>query len=458
MKNNSSGFSRKLSDRRSVVKGGIAAGGIGLFGGRTGAFAQDATPGASPVASPVGSPVASPVSGAPAVAPASVIAERASGDVRLTGFGNPLEQENVRTVLEAFSAKYPNINVSYEPVAAEYLVTIQANIAAGNVADIFMVQNEYAQDFMSRNVLLPIDDFMAEDGITKDMFYQPLIEAYTWQDQLYGLPKDWSPLGAVYDPDAFQSAGVTMPTTWDELRTALQTLKDATGAPALALAPVFDRFVMFLFQAGGSVTNADVTATALDSPEATAALEFYYGLYRDGLSATPADIGAGWPGDAFVQGLTPLVFEGNWMFPTLRSDAPDKPFEVAELPAGPGGKGTPAFTNSYSIFQGSQNPEAAWVLVNYLTGVDGARGALPLGLALPALPALEDEFLELFPERAAYLEAGRYATALQYGPGGQAFATDANAALDLLFAGTLDVAGAQAALVEAANSNITFNS
>nr|MBA2247499.1 extracellular solute-binding protein [Chloroflexia bacterium] len=283
MKNNSSGFSRKLSNRRSVVKGGIAAGGIGLFGGRTGAFAQDATPGASPV----GSPVASPVSDAAAVAPASVIAERASGDVRLTGFGDQIQQDDVRRVLDGFAAKYPNINVSYEPVAAEYLVTIQANIAAGNVADIFMVQNEYAQDFMSRNVLLPIDDFMAEDGITKDMFYQPLIEAYTWQEQLYGLPKDWSPLGAVYDPEAFQSAGVTMPTTWDELRTTLQTLKDANGgSPALALDPSFDRFVMFLFQAGGSVTNADVTATTLDSPETTEALEFYYGLYRDGLSAT----------------------------------------------------------------------------------------------------------------------------------------------------------------------------
>ena len=456
MKNDNSGFSRRVSNRRAVVKGGIAAGGLGLFGSRAGVFAQNATPGASPVASPVGSPVASPM--AAGAAPPSVIAERASGDVRLTGFGNDLEQENLRTVLEGFAAKYPNITVSYEPVAAEYLVKIQTDIAAGNVADVFMVQNEYAQDFMSRDTLLAIDDFMAEDGVTKDMFYQPLVEAYTWQDQLYGLPKDWSPIGAVYDPDAFASAGVTMPTTWDELRTTLQTLKDATGAPALALDPSFDRFVIFLYQAGGSINNEDVTATALDSPQATEALEFYYSLYRDQLSATAADIGAGWPGDAFVQGLTTLVFEGNWMFPTLKADAPDKKFAVAELPAGPGGKGTPAFTNSYSIFKGSPNPEAAWVLVNYLTNVEGARGALPLGLALPALPALEGEFLELFPERAAYLEAGRYATAVQYGPGGQAFATDANAALQSLFAGTLDVAGAQAAIVEAANSNITFNS
>lgn len=432
--------------RRTLVTGSAALGasvaGARVFPG----LAQTASPVASPGASPVASPAAS--------APPSVVAERATGAVRLTGFGDEIQQNIVRTVLEGFATEYPNIQVSYEPVAAEYLVKIQADIAAGNVADVFMVQNEYSQDFMSRNVLLAIDDYMAEDSITADMFYEPLVNAYTWQGALYGLPKDWSPIGAVYDPGALESAGVSMPTTWDELRSTLQTLLDANGQPALALDPSFDRFVIFLYQAGGSITNEEVTAIALDSEEASQALEFYYGLYRDGLSATAADIGAGWPGDAFIQGLTSMVFEGNWMFPALEQNAPDKPFEVAELPEGPAGPGTPAFTNSYSIFAGSQNPDAAWVLVNYLTNVEGARAALPSGLALPALRSLESEFLTLFPERAPYLAAGAYATAVQYGPGGQTFATDANAALQSLFAGQIDVAEAQAQIVTAAQNNI----
>ncbi len=434
----SNSLTRSRSSRRSVVKGGAALGGFGLLGGHAAAIAQNATPAAS--------------------APVSVVGERASGEVRLTGFGNDLEQEIVRTVLEGFSAQYPEIQVIYEPVAAEYLVKIQTDIAAGNVADVFMVQNEYAQDFMSRDALLAIDDYMAEDGVMRESYYEPLINAYTWQGALYGLPKDWSPIGAVYDPVAFESAGVTPPTTWDELRTVLQTLKESTGQIALALNPSFDRFVIFMYQAGGSITNEDVSAITLDSPEVTQALEFYYSLYSDGLSATSVDIGADWPGDAFVKGLTSMVYEGNWMFPTLNDQAPDKEFAVAELPSGPAGPGTPAFTNSYSIFAGSQNPDAAWVLVNYLTGLDGARGALPLGLALPALPALEGEFLELFPEREPYLDSGEYATAVLYGPGGQTFASDANAVLESLFAGQIDVAEAQVQLVAAAENNIMLDS
>ena len=435
-------ITRHMSSRRSIVKAGAVVGGAGILGARGSALAQDASPAASPVAS----------------APPSVVAERASGEVRLAGAGDAIGQEIIQAQLDGFSAMYPNISVTFENIPAEYLVQIQTAIAAGNAADVFFVQNEFAQDFMSRDVLLPIDDYMAEDGITADMYYEPLINAYTWQDQLYGLPKDWSPIGAVYDPAAFESAGVTMPTTWDELRTALQQLKDATGSTALALDPNFDRFVIFMYQAGGSITNEDVTAITLDSPEVTQALEYFYGLYTDGLSATSVDIGAGWPGDAFVQGLTSMVFEGNWMFPTLNDQAPDKEFAVAELPQGPAGPGTPAFTQAYSIFAGSQNPDAAWVLTQYLTGAEGVRVMMPYGLALPPLPALEGEFLELWPERAPYLAAGEYATSVQYGPGGQTFATDANAVLQTLFAGQIDVTEAQAQLVAAAEANITLNS
>ena len=428
----------RLTTSRRTIARGAAVGGLGAFGLRRAAFGQGATPAAAPTA------------------PVSVVAERASGEVRLTNGENQIGQQIVQVMLQGFAEKYPNITVNYEAVPAQYVDKLLTDIAGGTVADVFAVQNEYAQDFMSRDVLLPLDDYMAEDGITREQYYTALVDAYTWNGQIYGLPKDWSPIGAVYDPAAFESAGVAMPTNWDELRTVLQTLRDATGSPQLALDAQFSRFVIFLYQAGGDITNEDVTAITLDSPETTQALEYYYGLYADGLSATSADIGAGWPGDAFVQGLTSMVFEGNWMFPTLAQNAPDKAFEVAELPEGPAGPGTPAFTQAYSIFNGSQNPDAAWVLASYLSGVDGVRSMLPFGLAIPPLPALEAEYLEYWPERAPYLAAGEYATSVQYGPGGQTFESDANAILQSLFAGQIDVAEAQQQLFDAATSNITL--
>jgi multiple sugar transport system substrate-binding protein len=150
------------------------------------------------------------------------------------------------------------------------------------------------------------------------------------------------------------------------------------------------------------------------------------------------------------------VFEGNWMFPFLKTNAPDKEYAVAELPAGPGGKGTPAFTNAYSIFNQSQNPDAAWTLVNYLTGAEGMATWTSLGLAMPARPGLADAWLEQYPERKPYLDSGEYATAVQYGPGGQEFNADANAVMQNLYAGQIDTTEAQQQLVDAATNDLTL--
>src|SRR5690606_8182332 len=192
-----------------------------------------------------------------------------------------------------------------------------------------------------------------------------------------------------------------------------------------------------------------------DAPEVTEALEFFYGLYQDGITATSADVGAQWPGDAIAQGLAAIVFEGNWMFPFLETNAPDLEYGVAEPPAG-AQKGTPAFTVAYSIFNGTQNPDAAWALVRYMTGPDGMATWTSLGLAMPSRPDLADQWLESFPEREPYIAAGEYATGVQYGPGGQNFSADANAILQSLFAGQIDTAEAQAQLVQAAHDDLTL--
>jgi multiple sugar transport system substrate-binding protein len=383
----------------------------------------------------------------------SVIAKQASGEVRLTGgAASPEEEELLRQVLDTFAEQFPDITVTYEPVTTDYLVKLQTDLAAGNAADVFYVKNEFAQDFMSRGVLLPIDDYMAADGVNVEDFYEGLVNAFRWEDQYYGLPKDWSPLGMVYDSAAFEDAGVEVPTDWDTLRSAGQAVVDSTGQPALVLDASFDRFILFLYQAGGNVTNEEVTEVALGDEATLQALDMYYGLYSDGISASSADVGAQWPGDAFAQGLASFVFEGNWMFPFLNTNAPDKEYAVAELPAGPAGKGTPAFTNAYSIFNESQNPDAAWTLVNYLTGPEGMATWTSLGLAMPARPGLADAWLEQFPERKPYLDSGEYAIAVQYGPGGQEFNADANAVMQNLYAGQIDTAEAQAQLVEAAEN------
>ena len=64
----------------------------------------------------------------------------------------------------------------------------------------------------------------------------------------------------------------------------------------LVTPPNFERWLPFLYQAGGSVLNDDWTEVTLDSDEAREALDFYVGMVKDGIRwpALGGRCGLGW--------------------------------------------------------------------------------------------------------------------------------------------------------------------
>ena len=382
-------------------------------------------------------------------------------EVRLTHApSSPAEQNVMRELIASCEAANPSITVNYEPVTQEYPTKLQTDLAAGTAADIFAYDSLPAPDFIQAGVLTPLDDMMQEAGISADDFYPGLIEAFQQDGQLYGIPKDFSTLAMIYDPSVFSTAsgttsiigaspeaaspaagtegGLAVPQTWDELRQVAQTLKDETGNAPIVYGPNFDRYIAFLYQSGASVISEDGSEIVINSPEAQEALDFYYGLYTDGLATTFQEVGAQWPGDAFAKGLASIVFEGPWLIGFMDENAPDKAYGIAELPEGPAGKATMAFTQAYGVNAASDVQDAAFQMIACLTGVEGmTQWSTGFGV-LPSRPAVTEEYLAQFPEREPFLAGGDYARPWQLGPGGERFNTEANAELQALFAGQQD--------------------
>jgi multiple sugar transport system substrate-binding protein len=384
-------------------------------------------------------PLAAAAFAAPTILRHSTLAQQA--EIRLTGWtSSDQEQKLFEQILADFGTAHPDIKLKYEPIPSDYATKLQTDIAAGSVADVFYVDSMAAPDFMVNGALLELDSMMAKDGVKAEDFYPGLIQAFQMGGKTYGLPKDWSSLAMVYDKQALTDAGVTNPpTNWDELKAAAQALKDKSGEARVNIPPDIAREFAFHYAAGAKVISDDGGSIVIDSPEAATAIDFYYGLYKDGLASTPADAGAEWPGDALAKDFADIVFEGNWVFPFLKENAPDLDFGISEMPDGPAGKATLAFTVSFSAYAETKQPDAAWTVINYLTGAEGMGKWTSLGLAMPSRTALADAWLKQFPEREPFLKSGDYAHGWQLGPGGQAFYNDANGDLQGLFAGTLDV-------------------
>lgn len=334
---------------------------------------------------------------------------------------------------------------------AEYDVALQAALTSGDPPDVFYVDSFRLPDLAEAGALAPVP----EGAVTEpEDIYPSLREAFTFDGTWYCPPKDFSTLGLIYDPDALEEAGVAVPTTWEELASAAEALTTGDAAQiaageaqaGLAMGVEYPRWGVFLFQNGAAITNEDNSAMTLDTPEAREALEFVNGLYQDGYAVKPAAVDAGWAGEAYGQGKAAMAIEGNWMAADLAANFPDRNFAVAELPQGPAGPGTFAFTVCYGVAQDAPNPDASWTFVDALTDPEGSLAWTNAFNVMPARESVADEWLSAHPELEAFVAGAEYSHRWGFIPGfgdvlgafntGLEGVVDGNMTLDQLIADT----------------------
>jgi multiple sugar transport system substrate-binding protein len=313
-------------------------------------------------------------------------------------------------------------------VASDLTQQLSQGFASGEPADVFYLSTDAFAGYAANGSLEPY----GEDLPTKDDYYPALREAFTFDGQLYCAPKDFSTLALVINTAMWEKAGLTdadIPTTWDELAAVAEKLTtgDTVG---LAFSPEFQRLGVFTAQAGGGlVTDGEAT---VNSPENVEALSFVKGMMNDGVAAYSSDLGAGWGGEAFGKGQAAMVIEGNWIAGAMTNDFPDVDYRVAELPAGPAGKGTLQYTNCWGIAADSDNIEGAKALVEHLTSPESQLAFAEAFGVMPSLQSVAADWTEQYPDRAPFIAGGEYAQNLPAQQGAADVLTELNAQLETL--------------------------
>jgi len=307
-----------------------------------------------------------------------------SGPVRLSGWQSSTAEGTALTqTLLGFQSTYPNIPVSYEPLSGDYTAAMAASFAAADVPDLFYVDASYAQQWIDQGFLYPIDDYLAQSGFDTSTFFPAGLEVFTGKDgKHYGLPKDFNTIAMAYNT----ALVTTPPTTMDELVAAATALVGTGTLQApMCLNPGLDRGLAFLYAQGGSLLNADGTASAITDEASAAAVQWYMDLFKDGLAKTASDMGDGWCGEALGKGDVAIAFEGGWLDPYMVSTYPDTTYAWAAMPVGSSGEPvTISYTAAYAIGADSVNKDQAFVLLSYLTGVEGMTKWTQGGVALPS--------------------------------------------------------------------------
>jgi multiple sugar transport system substrate-binding protein len=306
-----------------------------------------------------------------------------SGDITLGSWeSSPAEGEAFKGALAGFAAKYPKIKLTQQTIKGDYRVQMITNFSAGTAPDLFWVNGEFAPEWIAEGFMEPLDDYIANQGFDTTPFFPAYQDIFQGPDgQTYGLAKDGNTIAMFYNTDLV----TTPPTTLEALVTAADSLKGKGKLKApMCINPGLDRALAFMYAQGASLLNADNTASAIDTPEAKAAIQWYLDLVKNGQAMTPSQLGDGWCGEALGKGDVGIVFEGGWLVGAMKNDFPTTKFAIAEMPAGSAGKQTITFTGAYAINPDSKNKDAAWVALQYFAGPDGMKLWTQGGIALPS--------------------------------------------------------------------------
>ncbi|HUG84133.1 MAG TPA: sugar ABC transporter substrate-binding protein [Euzebya sp.] len=307
-----------------------------------------------------------------------------SGTLRVAGWSaGDVEDGILRNVLDEFEAMYPGVTVEFDVVAGEYPAIVLTRLGAGDYPDLFYVNQAFSQDWIDQGVLADLNERAQTAGFSLDNFFPSFLSPFQQNGATYAFPKDASMLGMQTNDSMLADAGVSIPTTTDELVAAAQALKDNGVETPMCFAAEWQRAGAFVHGFGGGLVD-DNGAPAIDSAESRAGLQWYLDQYQNGLAARASDIGADWCGAAFGTEAVAIAFEGNWIGPFMEQNYPDVAYTVSPIPAGPAGQATLSFTVGYGMHPNTPNPEASWALLTYLTGQQGMQEWVNGGLVLPA--------------------------------------------------------------------------
>jgi len=312
--------------------------------------------------------------------------------VRLQGFGGndpAVLQGLLREVVNPALEK-DNIKAVYEGVEGDYNATLLNALSAGTAGDLFYVDVFQSEPIFASGKVEPLNQYFTQRELNQ--FLPSLLQAFTVNGKVYGIPKDFNTLAVEYNKDIFDEAKVPYPNqtdTWDTFKDKLKkvqaALKDVVGMCVVA---DYARMGAFAYAAGFRPFNAQGKTVLDDNFRRT--FEWYTSLVKDGAGKFAQDLGEGWTGGCFGKEKAAVALEGAWIGGFLRDSAPNLKYGTTFLPLDPKTKqrGNFVFTVSWSLNAASKNKEAAVKVLKALTSPEAQNWVLSRGLALPSRTAL----------------------------------------------------------------------
>ena len=291
---------------------------------------------------------------------------------------------NFKKVIANFNASNPDIKVNLLNIAdaAKYYTKVNTAAVGGNLADVYYARTFDIASFVDKKRIIAQTPLIDKDkaAVDPDDFWPAQVQQMSVDDQLYGLPYDFSNLAIYVNKSIFESEGVPIPSddwTWDQFFETAGHFVQKSGKKQKRWGAGFvtyNWFMMGVFKSNGGATfSDDLASCVVNQPANVDFLAKLSDQMGKGVlpspNATPAGV------DPFAAQMVAMQVNGSWATAQTRLSVEKKfDWDVVRLPKGTTGKReVSAAGGSWVIPPTSKNQAAAWNFTKYLASKESQQ-------------------------------------------------------------------------------------
>lgn len=338
--------------------------------------------------------------------------------VRFMVGGSAAELEQYKKAVDAFNAQSDTVEVKFVGVPGDnYNEKIMTQLKSKEAPDCFYSEEASYGELNKSDMLLDITKYLDEgdSALKRSDVPENLLENYTFEDKVTGVPVDCNPMVIYYNSDLFRELDIKTPQeyaaegTWnfEALQQVSEQLRDASKV-GFVYENWWGPLYSFMFSADEPIYSDDMKSSEFGSERAKAGLTYLDANIKSKAFTFAGSLTSGEsPDTLFVSGQAGMLYAGRWYvadFTDLSFEYDVVPFPYYEEPSQAicAMPATPMVINKKS-----ENPDAVWEFVSFYCGEEGQKLRMEgQGNAVPTVDGLDEIVLTGTPKNAqSFLDA-----------------------------------------------------
>lgn len=345
--------------------------------------------------------------------------DTSSGPVTITyAIWDKNQEPAMRTIIDAFEKKNPNIIVKVEVTPIEqYWTKLEAAATSESLPDVFWMHASYFTKYADSGMLMDITDRAKNSNDLKWYnFPNPLVDLYTYNGRNYGIPKDYDTIALWYNKTMFDKANLAYPDdtwNWSKLLKVAKKLTDTSKGVYGIAAPADAQqgYYNFIYQNGGNIISPDKKKSGYDLPETKQAVQWNADLsLKEKVSPTEQQFAETCASQMFESGKVAMGLFGSWVVSEFKANNYVK--DNCDVAVIPHEKAKATIYNGLGNVAAAKtkHPDEVWKFLEFLGTKEANTLQASSGAAIPAFKGTEQSWIEftkefnlkVYPEMMSY--------------------------------------------------------